>query len=73
MSDQGDGKLDLGCVATDGHFFINDQQAYEFVTDTKPATAFLFKLISELQLRGTVPMIDIEAYARWLNLETSTK
>ncbi len=32
----------------------------------KPATAFLFKLISQLQFSGTVPMIDIQAYARWL-------
>lgn len=25
-----------------------------------------FKLISQLQFSGTVPMIDIQAYARWL-------
>jgi len=29
----------------------------------KPATAFLFKLISQLQFSGTVPMIDVQAYA----------
>jgi len=28
--------------------------------------ALLFKLISSLQFSGTVPMIDIEAYAKWL-------
>jgi hypothetical protein len=32
----------------------------------KPATAFLFKLISQLQFSGTVPMIDVEAYGKWL-------
>jgi len=32
----------------------------------KPATAFLFKLISQLQFSGTVPMIDIDAYGKWL-------
>ena len=35
-------------------------------TRTRPPTAFLFKLISKLQFSGTVPMIDIEAYAKWL-------
>ena len=73
VADQGEGKLDLGCVATSGHFFIDKHGTYEFVTDTKPATAFLFKLISELQMRGTVPMIDIEAYGRWLNVEKIAK
>ena len=32
----------------------------------KPATAFLFELIAQLQAIATVPMIDIRAYARWL-------
>jgi hypothetical protein len=32
----------------------------------KPATAFLFNLISQLQFSGTVPMIDVLAYAQWL-------
>jgi len=40
---------------------------YEFTTEGKPATAFLFNLISLLQFSGTVPMIDIQAYARWLS------
>ena len=33
----------------------------------KAATVFLFKLISESQYSGTVPMIDIQAYSKWLN------
>jgi hypothetical protein len=32
----------------------------------KAATAFLFKLIAQLQFSGTVPMIDVDAYAKWL-------
>ena len=40
--------------------------SYSFVSENKPATAFLFKLISRLQFSGTVPMIDIDAYAKWL-------
>lgn len=63
----GDGRLDIGCVASHGHFFINEASSnYAFVNENKPATAFLFKLISQLQFSGTVPMIDIEAYAQWL-------
>jgi hypothetical protein len=63
----GDGQLDLGCIASHGHFFLNSAGAnYQFVTEKKPATAFLFKLISQLQYSGTVPMIDVEAYGQWL-------
>jgi hypothetical protein len=36
------------------------------VSEDRAATAFLFKLISLLQFSGTVPMIDVEAYAKWL-------
>ena len=61
------GRLDLGCVAAHGHFvFEPENGAYEFTAEGKPATAFLFKLISLLQFSGTVPMIDIQAYAQWL-------
>jgi len=63
----GEQQLDLGCVASHGHFFRETEAgSYSFVQENKPATAFLFKLISRLQFSGTVPMIDIEAYAQWL-------
>jgi hypothetical protein len=66
-AEAGDGRLDLGCVAAAGHFFLDEASAsYQFVDEAKPATAFLFKLISQLQFSGTVPMIDIEAYGKWL-------
>ena len=59
--------LDLGYVAAHGNFNFNKEtQKYDFSSGNKPATAFLFKLISELQFSGTVPMIDIQAYAQWL-------
>jgi hypothetical protein len=62
-----DGRLDIGCVASHGHFFFdNAASGYAFINENKPATAFLFKLISQLQFSGTVPMIDIDAYAKWL-------
>jgi hypothetical protein len=60
-------RLDLGCVAAHGHFVWERALGkYEFTKEGKPATAFLFKLISILQFSGTVPMIDVNAYAEWL-------
>jgi hypothetical protein len=65
--DQGEGRLDIGCIAAHGHFFFNSaSDRYEMAAEGKPATALLFKLISQLQFSGTVPMIDVEAYAKWL-------
>lgn len=62
------GQLDIGCVAAHGYYFLNrPAKTYEIVTGEKPATAFLFKLISDLQFKATVPMIDIQAYAKWLS------
>ena len=67
LKDLGDGRLDVGCVASHGHFYLESAASrYVMVPEGKPATAFLFKLIAELQVSGTVPMIDIEAYGRWL-------
>jgi hypothetical protein len=61
------GRLNLGCVAAHGYFGFNqDASVYDAVAGGKPATAFLFKLISQLQFSGTVPMIDVQAYAQWL-------
>ena len=65
LRDTGDGRLDIGCLASHGHFFYNGTK-YEMVNEGKPATAFLFKLIAQLQFSGTVPMIDVDAYANWL-------
>ncbi len=60
-------RLDLGCIAAHGHFYLdNDSNKYTLVDGKKSATAFLFKLISLLQFSGTVPMIDIQEYAKWL-------
>lgn len=60
-------RLELGCIAAHGCFAFNARSgSYDLHTGGKPATAFLFRLISQLQFSGTVPMIDIQAYARWL-------
>jgi hypothetical protein len=67
MAGNSDGRLDLGCVAAHGHFDLDVRsQVYRVSVGGKPATAFLFNLISLLQFSGTVPMIDVQAYARWL-------
>ena len=67
-----DGRLDLGCVAAHGVFTRDvGTGEYALVTEGKPATAFLFELIARLQATATVPMIDIRAYARWLDAEVA--
>lgn len=66
--DGAEGRLDIGCIAVHGYFSLNQEtNAYETFAGGKPATAFLFKLISQLQFSGTVPMIDVQAYAQWLS------
>jgi hypothetical protein len=67
--DAGDaaGRLDFGCIAAHGYFRLEPEtNKYEMSLGGKPATAFLLNLISQLQFSGTVPMIDVLAYARWL-------
>lgn len=58
--------IDIGCIASHGYFNRLPDNTYEFIQDGKPATAFLFKLISQLQFSGTVPMIDVLEYSKWL-------
>ena len=61
-------RLNLGCVAAHGTFSFNeDAGIYDIDRNGKAATTFLFKLISQLQFSGTVPMIDVQAYAEWLS------
>ena len=65
---QGCDRLDLGCVAAHGYFKLDEKRKkYDVYKGGKPATAFLLTLISQLQYSGTVPMIDMQAYARWLD------
>jgi hypothetical protein len=59
-----DDRLDLGCVAGRGWF--NTAGGLEVKEGPTSATAFLFHAISQLQEAGTVPMIDMSAYAAHL-------
>jgi hypothetical protein len=63
------GWLDLGCVASHGLFGCDSVGNYRVSPQPKAATAFLFELIARLQTMATVPMIDVRAYAKWLNIE----
>lgn len=59
-------RLDLGCVAAHGIFGCDANGCHGHAPDGKPATAFLLELIARLQELGTVPRLDIRAYAAWL-------
>jgi hypothetical protein len=59
-------RLDIGCVASHG-IFCREQDKYVIAPEKKPATAFLLELIARLQELATVSMIDVRAYARWLD------
>jgi hypothetical protein len=49
-----------------GIFFRVADDRFVLAPEKKPATAFLLELIARLQELATVPMIDVRAYARWL-------
>jgi hypothetical protein len=59
-------RLDLGCVASQGRFAVDADGACSVTEGGHPATAFLFDLIARLQEVGTVPRLDVRAYAKWL-------
>lgn len=59
--------LDLGCIAAHGIFVSDNAGGYVVTEKGKPATAFLLELIAKLQSSATVPMIDVRAYAQWLD------
>ncbi|MBZ0149785.1 MAG: hypothetical protein K8F62_19885 [Pseudorhodoplanes sp.] len=59
-------RLDIGCIAAHG-IFTRVEEQFVLASEKKPATAFLLELIARLQELATVPMIDIRAYARWLD------
>ncbi len=62
-------KLDLGCVAAHGIFSCGQEGCDTYTPMPKAATAFLFELIARLQEMATVPMIDVRAYAHWLDVD----
>lgn len=73
MDGVGNLRLNLGCIANHGIFSTHPKYGYKSWLGDKAATAFLFELITQLQALATVPMIDIRAYARWLETEAPPK
>lgn len=72
-TDNLDKELQIGCIAAHGTFSQREDGGYDLNSNTKPATAFLFELIARLQFSGTVPMIDIDSYGKWLAPEDSAR
>ena len=65
--DADNGSLDFGCIASHGCFcYEGKSKDYKFHNTDKAVAVFLFHLISRLQSRATVPMMDLQEYAKWL-------
>ncbi|MFV1598684.1 MULTISPECIES: DUF6602 domain-containing protein [unclassified Phaeobacter] len=61
-------RLDLGCIAAHGIFTFDEEAAsHKRIASSSATTKFLFELIARLQTLGTVPMMDIGAYSKWLD------
>jgi hypothetical protein len=58
-------QLDIGCMAAHGIFYKTGGNIV-LSPEKKAATAFVLELIARLQELATVPMIDVRAYASWL-------
>ena len=69
-ADQGEGRLDFGCVAAYGTFGCEGADSLTWAPHRKATTCFLLELITRLQRMGTAPAIDMAAYARWLVRES---
>jgi len=66
MSEGKDGSMvNLTCVAQSGFFEVDQATQTSKMTD-KAVTYFFFRLLSILQQKATVPMMDVMAYAAWL-------
>lgn len=62
----GDSRLEIGCCAAHGAFWLDDGGNYHLPQGGKAAAGFLLELIARLQTLATVPMIDVRSYAQWL-------
>lgn len=60
-------RLDLGCVSAHGTFEFNVETGANIYNCSNCATTkFLLELIARLQALGTVPMMDVRSYSKWL-------
>ncbi len=65
-ADMAGGRLDLSCIAAAGVVEVSDGDQIAIHESEKALTLFLLRLVSLLQQRATVPMLDVMAYAKWL-------
>lgn len=65
-AEQGEGRLDLGCVAMLGTFGCGGADSTAVQLSDFAATVFLLELLARLQGCGTAPAMDFRAYAQWL-------
>lgn len=64
--------VNLTCVAQSGVFELDDKTQTSKITD-RAVTYFFFRLLSILQQKATVPMMDVMAYAAWLDATNTPK
>jgi hypothetical protein len=65
LAGTGEQAINQVCVAQNGYFEIDDEK--QIYHGAQPVTYFFMRLVNMLQQKGTVPMIDIMAYAAWLD------
>jgi hypothetical protein len=67
----GEGRINIGCSLKNGSYSISYNTAGEPTAEIKDGDivllSFFLRLLAELQALGTVPAIDIAAYAAWIN------
>lgn len=67
----GNAQLDCGCALNAGSFFYDStQQSVIIGTAQESLVSFFLQLLSKLQAIGTVPAIDLDAYAKKLTIQT---
>ncbi len=57
--------LDMVCVASSG-LSVKDKEGWSIIQKEQTLPLFLFRLISILQEKATVPMVDMSAYEQWI-------
>ena len=73
-ADVDQGRIDIGCVADSGAYRRHpDLRYYSHRTSKAPIAGFMLELIAMLQELGTVPMIDLRAYATWIDRPASAE
>lgn len=61
-------RLDIGCVSSHGVFTRAEGSSTTTITPSASATTrFLLELIAQLQAKGTVGMMDVHEYSKWLH------